>query len=191
MSESRKASKPVSGLPTPLRMIITFVRQRWALAVLVAAGAGWVAGCGGGGDGSGGSADGSSASAGATSAAGELTQEQMENGIGPITKVELGAIDPARVTRGEEIFALKCAACHKLDERYIGPALRDVTERRTPEFILNMMLNSWEMTQMHPTVKEMLATYYTPMPDQGLTEEDARALLDYLRQAKADGPGGN
>lgn len=121
---------------------------------------------------------------------GALTEEQIRNGIGPISRVEPGEIDPARVKRGEEIFALKCAACHRLDERYIGPPLREVTARRTPEFIMNMLLNSWEMTQRHPTVKEMLAEYFTPMPNQDLTEEDARAVLDYLRQARAEGGGG-
>jgi hypothetical protein len=119
----------------------------------------------------------------------ELSDWELENGIGPITAdVQLDAIDPALVARGEEIFTLKCSACHKLDERYVAPPLRDVTERRTPAFMLNMMLNSFEMTQKHPTVRELLAEYYTPMTDQGLTEEDARAVLDYLRQAQADGP---
>lgn len=125
----------------------------------------------------------------AATAQSELTDWQLENGIGPITAdVELDAIDPERVARGEEVFTLKCSACHKLDERYVAPPLRDVTERRTPAFVLNMMLNSFEMTQKHPTVRELLAEYYTPMTDQGLTEEDARAVLDYLRQAQTDGP---
>lgn len=125
----------------------------------------------------------------AAAAQSELSEWELENGIGPFTSdVELGAIDPTKVARGEEIFTLKCSACHKLDERYVAPPLREVTERRTPAFILNMMLNSFEMTQKHPTVRELLAEYYTPMTDQGLTEEDARAVLDYLRQALADGP---
>ena len=125
----------------------------------------------------------------ATAPQSELSDWELENGIGPFTSdVELGAIDPAQVARGEEIFTLKCSACHKLDDRYVAPPLRDVTERRTPTFILNMMLNSFEMTQKHPVVRELLAEYYTPMTDQGLTEEDARAVLDYLRQALADGP---
>ncbi len=166
-----------------------------AYRFLVALSFAFLTGCGGGGEeGSGAGAQGSSASAssgGGGSAAGDLSEKEILNGIGPITSVELGEIDPARVARGEEIFALKCAACHKLDERYIGPPLRDVLDHRTPEFVLNMMLNSWEMTQRHPTVKEMLAQYYTPMPNQDLSEEDARALLDYLRQARADGPSGN
>jgi len=123
--------------------------------------------------------------------ASELTDWQLENGIGPITEpLELGEIDPALVSQGEEIFNLKCSACHKLDERYVAPPLRDVVSRRTPEFVLNMVLNPLEMTQRHPVTKELLGEYFTPMTPQGLTEEDARALLDYLRKANADGPGG-
>lgn len=118
-----------------------------------------------------------------------LTAEQMEKGIGPITSVELGPIDPELVARGDQVYQLKCSACHKLDDRYVGPPLRDVTERRTPEFIMNMLLNSWEMTQRHPTVRDLLAEYYTPMPDQDLSEEDARAILDYLRNAAREGGG--
>jgi hypothetical protein len=53
-----------------------------------------------------------------------------------------------------------------------------------------MMLNPLEMTQKHPVTKELLGEYFTPMTPQGLTEEDARALLDYLRKAYADGPSG-
>ena len=72
----------------------------------------------------------------------------------------------------------------------MAPPLRDVTSRRTPEFVMNMMLNPLEMTQRHPATKDLLAEYYTPMTPQGLTDEDARALLDYLRKAFADGPSG-
>ena len=140
--------------------------------------------CGGddGGEGTG--------SASASSGPESLTAEQMEKGIGPITNMDLGPIDPALVARGDQVYQLKCSACHKLDDRYVGPPLRDVTDRRTPEFIMNMLLNSWEMTQRHPTVRDLLSEYYTPMPDQDLTEEDARAILDYLRNAAMEGRGG-
>ncbi|MGD2123374.1 MAG: cytochrome c [Gemmatimonadota bacterium] len=122
----------------------------------------------------------------------ELTDWQLENGIGPITEpLELGEIDRALVSQGEEIFNLKCSACHKLDERYVAPPLRNVVSRRTPEFVLNMVLNPLEMTQRHPVTKELLGEYFTPMTPQGLTEEEARALLDYLRKAHADGTGGS
>jgi cytochrome c len=118
-----------------------------------------------------------------------LSADELERGIGPVDRVELGDIDPALVARGGEIFAMKCAACHQLDDRYVGPPLRDVTARRTPEFIMNMMLNPAEMLERHPTVRQMLAEYYTPMPSQDLTREDARALLEYLRAAYATAGG--
>jgi mono/diheme cytochrome c family protein len=134
-------------------------------------------GCGGG-SGEGGSA------AGETS--GGLSAEQLEKGIGPISEVDLAELDASLAARGEEVFTLKCTACHKLDERYVGPPLRDVLERRRPEFIMNMILNPDEMVKSHPSVRELLAQYMTQMPNQQLTEEDARAVLEYLRQVAAE-----
>lgn len=111
-----------------------------------------------------------------------LTQEQLEKGIGPVQHVTLtDQIDQTLASKGEEIFNMKCAACHKMDQRYVGPPLGDVVARRTPEFVMNMILNTSEMIEKHPTVKELLAQYMTPMPNQSLTEEDARAVLEYLR----------
>lgn len=111
-----------------------------------------------------------------------LTVFEYENGIGPIKeKIELGQIDMIKAKSGEKIFTEKCTQCHKLDERYTGPALRDVTTRRTPEFILNQILNPEEMTKRHPEVKKLLATYPTQMTFQNVSMEDAKAILDYFR----------
>lgn len=116
-----------------------------------------------------------------------LSQVQLEKGIGPIQHVELGAaIDAALAAQGEAIFTTKCAACHKLDERYVGPTLGQVLSRRTPEFVMNMMLNPDEMVQQHPEVKALLAQYFTPMPNQQLTEADARAVLEFLRDNQTE-----
>ncbi len=54
-----------------------------------------------------------------------------------------------------------------------------------------MVLNPLEMTQRHPATKDLLAEYFVPMTPQGLTEEDALAVLEYLRNAFAEGPSGN
>lgn len=146
---------------------------------------------GGGGESDDADAPGGAPSSAQSQAASDLTDWELEHGIGPITEpVNLGEIDPALVAQGEEKFTLLCTACHKLDERYVAPPLRDVTSRRTPEFVMNMMLNPLEMTQRHPATKQLLAEYYTPMAPLGLTEQDARALLEYLRKAFADGPSG-
>ncbi len=117
----------------------------------------------------------------------DLTEFELENGIGPVKeKLELGPIDPKLVKRGEEIWNQKCIACHKLDERYVGPAQRDVIHRRTPEFIMNMMLNPEEMEKRHPVVRQLLAEYMTAMTNQNLTYEDARAILEFFREVGKD-----
>jgi len=112
-----------------------------------------------------------------------LTVFQYENGIGPITEsVQLPtAIDMIKAKSGEAIFTEKCSQCHKLDERYTGPELRDVTKRRTPEYILNMIMNPQEMTQKHPEAKKLLAVYANQMTFQNVTMEDAKNILEYLR----------
>jgi len=111
-----------------------------------------------------------------------LSEFEMENGIGPIKeKLSLGAVDLTLASKGEKIFNEKCAACHKLDEKYVGPAQRDVVNRRTPEYIVNMMLNPEEMLKKHPEAQKLLVEYMTQMPSQNLTKDDALAILDYFR----------
>lgn len=108
--------------------------------------------------------------------------DPMENkGVGPVKHVELGELDEDLAKKGAEIFESKCAACHKFDKRYVGPALQGITEKRTPEWIMNMILNPAEMTQKDPLAKDLLAEYLTQMTFQNLTEEEARAVLEHFR----------
>ena len=112
-----------------------------------------------------------------------LTDFELENGIGPIKqKIDLGPIDPALVKKGQEIFDTKCASCHKLDEKYVGPAQRDVFKRRSPEYILNFMLNPEENYKKQPEEKKLLGEYLTQMPNQNLTIDEAKAMLDFFRK---------
>ncbi|NNK61782.1 MAG: cytochrome c, partial [Gemmatimonadetes bacterium] len=115
-----------------------------------------------------------------------LSAIELEQGIGPVRDLELGAIDPALVAEGETLFTTKCSACHKIEERYVAPALGDVLARRRPEFVMNMMLNANEMVLEHPTIQELLAEFYTPMPVQITERAQARAILEYLRSVQTD-----
>lgn len=111
-----------------------------------------------------------------------LTEFQMENGIGPVTeKVTLGPLQEEMAEKGEQIFKTKCSACHKMKERYVGPPLGNIFNNRTPEYVMNMMLNPAEMLDKHPEAKKMLAEYMTPMTFQNVSREDARAIVEYLR----------
>lgn len=112
----------------------------------------------------------------------ELTDFQMENGIGPVTEqVELGdELDPELIEKGEQMFELKCSACHKLDSRYVGPPLASITNTRSPAYIMNMILNPAEMIEKHPIPRGLLGNYATRMTDQHLSREEARAVVEYL-----------
>jgi mono/diheme cytochrome c family protein len=112
-----------------------------------------------------------------------LTAFQLEHGIGPITEdVTLDLDDVDKIEQGRQIFDSKCAACHQMSERFVGPALGDVTDRRSNEFILNMILNPSDMARKHPEGMKMLADFMTPMPFQNVTEEEAKAILIFLHQ---------
>lgn len=111
-----------------------------------------------------------------------ISDFELKNGLGPVKKeLNLGPIDKKLSADGEKIFESKCASCHKLDERYVGPAQRDVLKRVTPEFFMNMVLNPEENLEKHPHAKEMLAQYMQKMTNQNINLSDARALLEYFR----------
>ena len=107
-----------------------------------------------------------------------------DKGIGPVKSVTLGEIDQAMADQGHELFKAKCSACHKEDKRFVGPALAGVTERRTPEWIMNMILNPEGMVAENPIAKQLLAEYLSPMANQSLTEPEARLILEYFRTLK-------
>ena len=111
-----------------------------------------------------------------------LTDWELASGFGPVKKkLNLGPIDKTMAAEGEKIFESKCATCHKLDERYTGPAQRNVLQRVTPEFFMNTVLNPDENLEKHPHSKKMLAEYMTKMTNQNVNLKDARALLEYFR----------
>lgn len=119
-------------------------------------------------------------------AASDLTPWQAEHGIGPVTApVMLGAVDPHLAREGKEFFDLHCGSCHKPNERYVGPALGGVVGRRTPEYVMNMILAPDSMVARHPEAKKLFATFMLQMPNLQLTQDQSREVLEYLRTLPA------
>jgi cytochrome c2 len=123
---------------------------------------------------------------GSANGASQSAPAALSKGVGPIQSVSVGAVDEGLVAKGQQIFTTTCAACHKLDQRVVGPALGGVTQRRSPEWIMNMVLNSAAMTQQDADAKALFEEYKVQMIlPAPLKEDEARAVLEFLR--KSDG----
>jgi len=107
-------------------------------------------------------------------------------GVGPITSLTLdSAIDEAMAKKGEEIYNQMCLACHRVGKKFIGPAPNNILERRSPEWVMNMILNPEEMVKEDPLARDLLQEFNgAPMANQGLTEEQARSVLEFFRTLK-------
>ncbi|GAB3281587.1 hypothetical protein GCM10027347_57350 [Larkinella harenae] len=110
------------------------------------------------------------------------TTQTEEHGT-EIKEVKLTTpLDQSRVKEGTEIYDVKCAGCHKLDEtKLVGPGWKDVTKRRKPEWIMNMITNVDMMLEKDPEAQKMLEQCLVRMPNQNLTEAQARSVLEYMR----------
>ena len=115
-----------------------------------------------------------------TSAAGAGNEKA---GVGKFQHVDLThPLDQKMITTGKNVYDLKCASCHKLtDEKLVGPGWKDVTKRRTPEWIMNFVTNTEEMIQKDAVAKNLYEVCLVKMPNQNLSDDDARAVLELQR----------
>lgn len=106
------------------------------------------------------------------------------NGIGEIKNVDLGSgIDASLADQGKAIVDMKCTACHQLnDKRLVGPGFQGVTNRRRPEWIMNMITNVDVMLDQDPAAQKLLEECLTRMPNQNITMNDARGILEFMRK---------
>lgn len=109
-------------------------------------------------------------------------------GVGKFKDITLAALDVSLAEKGKVIFEAKCVACHRTtDQKIVGPGLKGVTTKRSPAWILNMITNPVEMTQKDPTAKALLAEHLTQMTFQDVSDEEAKQILEYLRQNDSEG----
>ena len=107
-------------------------------------------------------------------------------GVGKIKNLDLDPnIDQAMVERGAELFKTSCTACHKIGKRFIGPSPSGIMERRSPEWIMNMILDPELMIAEDRCAKDLLVEFNgAPMANQNMTEGQARDILEYFRTLK-------
>lgn len=105
-------------------------------------------------------------------------------GEGKFTKVEVGAsLDAPMAEKGFAAYGVKCGSCHKLsDEKLVGPGWKDVTKRNTAEWIMNFMTNTDAMLNKDPKAQAQLELCLVRMPNQNLSDDEARALYEFMRK---------
>jgi mono/diheme cytochrome c family protein len=135
----------------------------WSLSLL---GALLVAGCGGGGQ--------SGSSNSDASAALSPYDGGPRAGEAPVVA--------AQIPVGEKLFKVKgCSACHAFGKRLTCPDLRGVTMRRTASWMEHQILHPEIMTKEDPISRKLLAEYAQQMPNQGLTQDEARSVIEFFK----------
>lgn len=105
------------------------------------------------------------------------------DGVGKFKDITFSdEINAEMAATGEGKFSAICTACHMAEQRMIGPALKGVYERRSPAWVMNMISNPDKMLREDPIAKALLKEYNNAiMLNQNLTDEDTRAVAEYLR----------
>lgn len=114
----------------------------------------------------------------------EAAVQQPEAHGTAVDKVTLtNPLNAEWVDAGKKIYDVKCAACHKLNaDKVVGPGWAGVTKRRQPEWVINMITNVDMMLEKDEEAQKLLEQCLVRMPNQNITSEDARKLLEFMRK---------
>jgi mono/diheme cytochrome c family protein len=83
---------------------------------------------------------------------------------------------------GKKLFKANCASCHKLDKKLVGPALGDVTQRRSEEWLLRWIRNNAEFRASGDADAKAIFEEYGGSVMQAfpaLTDDDIKSILAY------------
>ena len=92
-------------------------------------------------------------------------------------------VNSRMAAEGKVIFTNKgCVTCHTFGKRVIGPDLKGVATRRTAQWMEQQILHPEVMTKEDPIAHALLVEYKVPMTNQKLTPEEAKKVIEYLKQ---------
>lgn len=115
----------------------------------------------------------------------ELSNKQPETHGTEIKASDITLSNPLNaewITSGKSIYEMKCQACHRLnEERVVGPGWKDVTKRRQPLWIMNMIVNVEMMLETDPEAQRQLELCLVRMPNQNVSKDEARQILEFMR----------
>ncbi len=114
----------------------------------------------------------------------EADAAATDKGLGKFKDLKLSTpLDAKMVEAGEALYNTKCIACHKLtNEKLVGPGWAGVTSKRRPEWIMNFETNTNAMLDSDIVAQQLLVTCVARMPNQNLSDDDARSVLEFMRK---------
>jgi cytochrome c551/c552 len=104
------------------------------------------------------------------------------------------AMNGGMASKGERLFTTKgCVVCHGFGKIITCPDLQGVTMRRTAQWMEQQILHPEVMVKTDPITKELKTHHALPMTNQGLTADEAKSVIEFLkkkdRQAGVKGMG--
>lgn len=116
-------------------------------------------------------------------------KEPAEEAAAPPT--EAAADAGGDVAAGESLFKANCAACHKMDKKAVGPALRGVADMFDRDWLHKWIKNSQGLIASGDATAVRLFEENNKMimpPFPGLSDEDIDDILAYTSQPKSAPP---
>jgi cytochrome c2 len=113
-----------------------------------------------------------------------------EYGVCGTASLEAEDLSDPMAVNGKTLFNNYCKACHRLNQKLVGPALRDVFERRDSVWIRKMIINANKLIARGDTLAVRLFNEYYQTPHtsfEGLSKEDVDALMVYLKTTEQEG----
>lgn len=89
----------------------------------------------------------------------------------------------AVISQGETLFNNNCTVCHAINDVVVGPALRDVHERRELPWLINFIRNSQKVIQSGDEYAVNLYNEYnkTLMPAFAYSDEEITSIVAYIK----------
>lgn len=103
-----------------------------------------------------------------------------------LTQAQEISEDAEVIAQGEQMFKNNCTACHRINERLVGPALRDVTDRRELDWLLPYIKNPQKMiSNGDPIAVELFEEYKVVMTSFPFSDDQIISILSYITAESA------
>ena len=96
------------------------------------------------------------------------------------------SVSAQNVEEGEKLYKANCTACHQIDNKLIGPALRGVSDKYSEEWLIKWIKNSAEMIASGDQDAIAIWEEYNKSPMTAfpyLSDDDVKNILAYIEQA--------